>query len=252
MFLVQVCDHSTSKSNLCADALVVISVDDLNDNRPLFNTTTNLNMQVPANKVGFLTRIFANDADSDGANSEIEYTFVGPLVDERLKIDKYGRISTTEALKSGSQVHVTVLAQDNGEPRLNSSVTLILEALGRARKSATSNQKPRFVEKESWKELYVSDSDPVGVIVGLVRAQDDDNDPLWYIAADSENPNETFAFKAASGELILARSVNLIDPSLAEVKLSVAVSDGIAEVIDKVGSVSSITHVLIPALSVDN
>uniref|UniRef100_A0A914QL07 Cadherin domain-containing protein n=1 Tax=Panagrolaimus davidi TaxID=227884 RepID=A0A914QL07_9BILA len=234
--LVRVCDTTTvtSKTNLCADALVVIAVEDVNDNRPLFNTTTNLNMQVPANRIGFLTRIFANDADSDGPNSEIEYSFIGPLVDERLRIDKYGRISTVEALKPGSTVHVTVLAKDGGEPKLNSSVTLILEPLGRSRKSEANNQKPKFIEKETWKELYVSDSDPVGVIVGLVKAQDDDNDPLWYsIAADSENPNETFAFKSASGELILARSVNLIDPSLSEVKLSVAVSDGIAEIIDK-------------------
>ena len=105
---------------------------------------------------------------------------------------------------------------------------------GRSRKSASNNRKPKFIEKESWKELYVSDSDPVGVIVGLVRAEDEDNDPLWFgIAADSENPNETFAFKSATGELILARSVNLIDPSLSEVKLSIIVSDGIAEIVDK-------------------
>uniref|UniRef100_A0AC34GJS5 Cadherin domain-containing protein n=1 Tax=Panagrolaimus sp. ES5 TaxID=591445 RepID=A0AC34GJS5_9BILA len=155
--VVRVCDTSTTTTvttktnNLCADALVVIAVDDINDNRPLFNTTTNLNMQVPANKIGFLTRIFAYDADSDGPNSEIEYSFIGPLVDERLRIDKYGRISTVEALKSGSQVHVTVLAKDNGEPRLNSSVTLILEPLGRTRKSEANNQKPKFIEKETWK-----------------------------------------------------------------------------------------------------
>lgn len=63
---IRVCDHSTfvsTKSSLCADALIVVTVDDVNDNRPLFNTTTNLNVQVPANKIGFLTRIFANDAD---------------------------------------------------------------------------------------------------------------------------------------------------------------------------------------------
>ncbi|KAE9554056.1 hypothetical protein FO519_002752 [Halicephalobus sp. NKZ332] len=235
--VVRVCDTSSFQSigsSLCADALVIVTVDDVNDNKPLFNTTTSLNVQVPADKIGFLTRIFANDADSDGQNSEIEYSFIGPLEDPRLRIDKYGRISTIEALPSGKEVHISVLAKDNGEPRMNSSIMLTLEPLGRSRKSASNNHKPKFIEKDSWKELYVSDSDPVGVIVGLIRAEDDDNDPLWFgIASDSENPNETFAFKSSTGELILARSVNLIDPNLSEVKLSVIVSDGIAEVVDK-------------------
>ena len=132
--VVRVCDTSSFQSigsSLCADALVIVTVDDVNDNKPLFNTTTNLNVQVPADKIGFLTRIFANDADSDGPNSEIEYSFIGPLEDPRLRIDKYGRISTIEALPSGKEVHISVLAKDNGEPRLNSSIMLTLEPLGK-------------------------------------------------------------------------------------------------------------------------
>uniref|UniRef100_A0A7E4VWD5 Cadherin domain-containing protein n=1 Tax=Panagrellus redivivus TaxID=6233 RepID=A0A7E4VWD5_PANRE len=234
---VKVCDRASGRTPLCAEAVVVVDVLDKNDNKPLFNTTSNLHVHVPANRVGLLTRIFANDADADGPNSDIEYSFIGPLFDDKLRIDSYGRISTVEALKPGSQIHVTVLAQDHGEPRLNNSVTLILEALGRSRKTSAANKPPKFVEKDAWKELYVSDSDPVGVIVGIVRAEDPDNDPLWYsIADDSDNPNETFAFKTATGELILARSVSLIDPALSEVTLKVVVSEAAASKVRRVTS----------------
>lgn len=59
------------------------------------------------------------------------------------------------------------------------------------------------MDPEGWRELYVSDSDSVGVIVGLIRAIDEDNDPLWWkINDDSKNSNQTFVFRGNSGELV--------------------------------------------------
>lgn len=101
-------------------------------------------------------------------------------------------------------------------------------------KSAKSNQAPSFQNRPHWHHLYVSDHDEVGTILGRIEATDPDNDPLWFqIVDETTNPNETFAFQS-SGELVLARRAELIGSHLRKIELTISVSDGFAEIRDKV------------------
>lgn len=86
--------------------------------------------------------------------------------------------------------------------------------------------------------MYVSDHDEVGTVLGRIEATDPDGDPLWYrIADESTNPNETFAFQpsSSSGELVLARRAELIGSHLRKIELTIAVTDGFAEIRNRVG-----------------
>jgi hypothetical protein len=73
-------------------------------------------------------------------------------------------------------------------------------------------------------------------MLGRIEATDTDNDPLWFrIVEGSTNPNETFAFQSASaGELVLARRAELIGNHIRKIELTIAVTDGFAEIRDKV------------------
>lgn len=61
-----------------------------------------------------------------------------------------------------------------------------------------------MIDSHNWRELYISDSDAVGVIIGIVKALDEDNDPLWWSISNlnSSNPNNTFTFRGNEGELV--------------------------------------------------
>jgi hypothetical protein len=169
--------------------------------------------------VGLLGRIFAHDADAPGPNSEIDYELTNLATggENRFSIDGHGRISLKEGgepLKPGEEATFTVVARDRGSSlRLESNASVTLIALGRANKFTLSNRKPRLLEFAMWRELYVSDSDNVGTIVGMVKAVDEDNDPLWWNIVDEGdsdannfNAIQTFGFRGSSGELVSGRT----------------------------------------------
>lgn len=109
-------------------------------------------------------------------------------------------------------------------------------------KSATSNKPPTFLNVAHWHHLYLSDNDVVGTMLGRIEASDPDNDPLWFrITDESSNPNETFAFQS-NGELVLARRAELIGNDLRKIELTISVSDGFAEIRDKVNSFYNISY----------
>ncbi|KAI1730641.1 cadherin domain-containing protein [Ditylenchus destructor] len=201
---VRACDYGTPQ--LCTTAVVVVAVEDLNDNSPVFPATLNANaINVAADRIGKLCQIFAHDADAPGPNSRVRYELVGQK-DDRFIIDEFGRISTSEQLKAGQEYQIDVLAIDGGNPPLQSNATFILKTLGRVSKLTASNRKPLLVDREIWRELYVSDSDSVGITVGIVKAVDEDGDPLWWNVLDDDPiANHTFTFRGNSGELIKIR-----------------------------------------------
>ncbi|KAI6227030.1 hypothetical protein M3Y95_00683900 [Aphelenchoides besseyi] len=226
---VQACDRGTPQ--LCTSALVLIKVRDQNDCAPRFRDL-NFNLTLPANQTGFLARVFADDADEDGPNAELSYTLEG---DKRVQIDSFGQISAIEPLVAGTSIQLTIFAEDNGEPRLRTNASVRLTAVAPVSKSAATNHLPVFVSPEKWRHLYVSDHDSVGTVLGRIEVDDADHDPLWFrISEQSSNPNQTFAFHSSTGELVLARRANLIDIRLRKVEMEIVVSDGFAEISDKI------------------
>jgi hypothetical protein len=192
-------------------------------------------LTVPANQSGFFTRVFANDADEDGPNSDLTYSLENNS-NTKITIDKFGRLFATEPLAAQTSIQLTVVAEDNGTPRLRSTASVRLNAIAPVSKSAQTNKAPSFQNLAHWHHLYLSDNDAVGTMLGRIEATDPDNDPLWFrIVDESTNPNETFAFQSASGgELVLARRAELIGTHLRKIELTIAVTDGFAEIRDKV------------------
>uniref|UniRef100_A0A915DAN4 Cadherin domain-containing protein n=1 Tax=Ditylenchus dipsaci TaxID=166011 RepID=A0A915DAN4_9BILA len=202
---IRACDQGTPQ--LCTTALVVVSIMDVNDNAPIFVNPSTTTITVPADHVGLLTQVFAYDLDADAPNSNIIYEIVGNTL---FSIDQWG------------------------SPSLHSNTSLTLIPISRANKLTVANRKPELREQEVWKELYVSDSDSVGTVVGIVKAMDGDSDPLWWWTTPSITSNHTFAFKTNSGELVLAKPVSSIDFSLNEIELHFMVTDGLDEISDKI------------------
>ncbi|CAD5234633.1 unnamed protein product [Bursaphelenchus xylophilus] len=228
---VKACDSSPKP--LCTSVLVIVTVLDKNDNAPKFKQTA-ISLKIPAKKVGFLTRVFADDADEDGPNSLLTYNLEGNT-DTRFSIDEYGRFFTSEPILPNAIINFTVSAEDNGETRLRSDVSVTLTAVEPVSTSNHSNHPPIFKSPEKWRHLYASDRDAVGTVLGRVEVEDADGDPLWYTITNTFwNPNETFTFHGNNGELVLARRVNLIDINLKTIELEIMVSDGWMEVYEKI------------------
>lgn len=152
---VQACDNG--QPILCTTALVIVSVEDLNDNAPLFFTIPN-DFEVPADKIGYLGRIITTDLDSDGPNSDIIYELVGNL-DSRLQIDNYGHLYTSEGLKVDTNIQLKVKATDQGIPSLSSETVVKLKPLGKFLKknyflnSCRKTNETQKSEKEEQKKI---------------------------------------------------------------------------------------------------
>lgn len=87
-------------------------------------------MTVAANQAGYLTRVFAFDLDEDGPNSDLTYS-LEDSTNNQITIDKFGRMFATQPLSAGASVQLTVVAEDNGEPRMRSSASVRLTAVGK-------------------------------------------------------------------------------------------------------------------------
>lgn len=82
-------------------------------------------MTVPANQAGLLTRVFAHDNDGDGPNSDLTYSLENNS-NSKITIDKFGRLFATEPLSANNPIDLTVVVEDNGEPKLSSSASVKL------------------------------------------------------------------------------------------------------------------------------
>jgi hypothetical protein len=198
---VRACDQG--QPQLCSTTIVVVEVSDQNDNAPHFPLLPpgqkSASVDVPAAKSGEpLARVIAYDVDERGPNSEIEYSLVDSSSD--FSIDQHGRIATTLPLKAGEKRTLHVRAADKGQPlpRASEMEVSLTAVAGPTKGASRANKKPRLLEKDLWQELFVSDSDQVGTAVGVIRAIDEDGDPLWWQIDDATNPNMTFNLQAGT------------------------------------------------------
>lgn len=120
------CDSDAIRP-LCSTALVVITIEDLNDNAPQFSTE-DTSLDVVAERMGYLGRVFATDLDAEGPNSALNYQ----IMDESrlLTIDNFGRIFTKEALKADTRLEFKLSVMDGGNPPLYSKTDVRLSVKG--------------------------------------------------------------------------------------------------------------------------
>ncbi|XP_011297771.1 fat-like cadherin-related tumor suppressor homolog isoform X1 [Fopius arisanus] len=165
--------HSGDLPSLYSDALVRVTVDDINDNPPKFalsSYSVKIREDVPVWCV--VAVVEATDPD-EGSGGEIEY-FLSDAMDSEgyFKVDRVsGTVRTAQHLDfEQRQVHtLTIIAKDRGEPSLSSETMLIIEVV-----DVNENlQAPVF------EDLIVSasvfENQPVGTLVTTVRAKDGDS-----------------------------------------------------------------------------
>ncbi|KOX71254.1 Fat-like cadherin-related tumor suppressor like protein [Melipona quadrifasciata] len=168
-------DHGgkgTDSPPLYSDALVRVTVDDVNDNAPSFALSTytvKIREDVPIWTV--VAVVDATDPD-EASGGDIEYFLSDAMESEGyFKVDKVsGTIRTTQSLDfEERQVHtLTIVAKDRGEPSLSSETMVIIEVVD-VNENLHAPLFDDFVVSAS-----VFENQPVGTLVTTVHAKDAD------------------------------------------------------------------------------
>ncbi|OAD62219.1 Fat-like cadherin-related tumor suppressor like protein [Eufriesea mexicana] len=164
--------RGTDAPPLYSDALVRVTVDDVNDNAPSFalsSYTVKIREDVPIWTV--VAVVDATDPD-EGAGGDIEYFLSDTMESEGyFKVDKVsGTIRITQSLDfEERQVHtLTIVAKDRGEPSLSSETMVIIEVVD-VNENLHTPVFDDFVMAAS-----VFENQPVGTLVTTVHAKDAD------------------------------------------------------------------------------
>ncbi|CAK9804708.1 Fat-like cadherin-related tumor suppressor homolog [Anthophora plagiata] len=162
----------TDTPPLYSDALVRVTVDDVNDNAPTFalpSYTVKIREDVPIWTV--VAVVDATDPD-EGAGGDIEYFLSDAMESEGyFKVDIVsGTIRTTQNLDfEERQVHtLTIVAKDRGEPSLTSETMVIIEVV-----DVNENLHPPVFD-DFVMSANVFENQPIGTLVTTVHAKDAD------------------------------------------------------------------------------
>ena len=177
---------------------VVIKVLDVNDQRPVFTTTSYIVAISEAAPIGSsITQVFVVDSD-DGSNAEFVYSFVNKKALEFFSIDSVGVIRTTQFMdhevRSGFDVVVTV--QDKGNPPLTTLNPLPIHVII----EDVNEHSPQFDVSIYKKEIF--ENIETGASILQVRATDLDGNgnkkDLIYSILD-ESANRMFNINSNNG-----------------------------------------------------
>ncbi|XP_045469521.1 fat-like cadherin-related tumor suppressor homolog isoform X5 [Harmonia axyridis] len=156
---------------LYSEAMVRISIDDINDNAPKFSLSSyNVKIREDVPKGSVVAVVMASDPDL-GAEGEVIYSLEDTDSDGTFKIDKLsGTIRTTKLLDyEERQVHsLVVFANDKGNPSLSSETSVTINVVDVNENVHT----PQFGDAVI--EGKVKENLPVGTFVMQVNASDAD------------------------------------------------------------------------------
>ncbi|XP_014832946.1 PREDICTED: cadherin-23-like [Poecilia mexicana] len=203
-------------------AVVEVQVTDINDNSPVF-ASSSVSKSVPEDtEVGSnITEVAATDKDS-GFNKEIRYSLRGG--DGRFFIDPVsGMVSLAAALdrETTAAYELLVVAEDQGRPARSATATLAIQV------TDVNDNTPRFSQPEY--QVEVSETEAVGTSLLTLSAEDPDegaNGRVTYSISEQSPSSEPAVFQldASSGILSLVQPLNYSE--VKEFTLSVQASDG--------------------------
>ncbi len=177
---------NTEQPALYSDAIVRVTIDDINDNAPAFSLsdyTVRIREDIPIGTV--VVVLTANDLDT-GPGGEVSYS-LSEDSESSFKIDKFsGTIRTTKSLDfEERQVHsIIVKAIDRGTPALSSETSVIIEVID-VNENKYAPQFEDFVLSGS-----VSENQPIGTHVMVVAARD----------ADAPGPDSRITYSIRGGD----------------------------------------------------
>lgn len=220
---VMVVEANASSINQVARTAVVITVQDVNDNKPTF-VSNPYHVSIPENiDIGSkVLRVFAEDLDS-GKNGEVVYEISSrdPLVKRKFDIDrKTGWITTKGALdrEDTGTFEFEVRAIDNGiNTKLTSTTTVRAVILD------VNDSPPKF--SQSVFATSVKEDALIGQTVTTITATDDDlkSDIFYFIL--SGDPQAKFGIERKTGVIFVHGALDREQVSL--YKLNISASDGL-------------------------
>ncbi|XP_044007072.1 fat-like cadherin-related tumor suppressor homolog isoform X2 [Aphidius gifuensis] len=165
-------NNNNEQVTLYSDALIRITIEDINDNPPKFtlqNYSVKIREDVPIWSV--VAVVEATDPD-ENAGGEIEYILSDSMDNEGyFKIDSLsGTVRTIKSLDFEQRpVHtLVIIAKDHGEPSKTSEATLIIEVI-----DVNENLYPPVFD-DSIISSSVFENQPIGSLITTVRATDKD------------------------------------------------------------------------------
>ena len=156
--------------SLATTETIVVQVQDMNDNPPLFPLSAYYESLKENNHVkAWILQVNATDKDS-GDNGQVRFA-LGQDAHDQFTIDPITGVIRANAVfdyEQSDQVIFSVIAYDLGDPAKSTTATVVLSILD------TNDEPPRF-SQESYR-FHVQENQPVGFEIGRVSANDADSD----------------------------------------------------------------------------
>ena len=205
-------------------ALVRVTIEDINDNSPAFDSAQyDASLSENARPGSTVARLTANDPDA-ALNGRITYAISSATVAGVFAVNEStGVIRTLTSLDKEIRSTYTlgVTATDYGSPfRRQGSTVMYVRVTDVNELAPVFDQRPEY-------RLTVPESNAVEAVVGVVRAVDPDTNSSAGVRyfVSSGNEARTFRLDGASGALVLAHSLDYEKTSTYNLTV-VAVDDG--------------------------
>ncbi|KAL3880762.1 hypothetical protein ACJMK2_032977 [Sinanodonta woodiana] len=209
------------KQKLTGEATIVININDQNDNAPAFDQPEyKFTVEENASLMSKVGQVIATDPD-DGENGTIVYSILpSPSYDFPFTLYSNGTILTTWELdrEVESQYNITVVATDQGNIPLSSSVYVVISV------SDQNDNPPIFIfpnkDNNTVLVFYAALS---GTVIADVTASDSDdgkNALLSYSIVDS-NVTDIFTMEMNTGKITLKRMHTSSDPTIFTIRVKV-------------------------------
>lgn len=186
--------NSYATPQLSSTATLNVTVNDINDNSPVFTSDYYKTAVLESRPVGYeILKVMAIDADGTLQNRNLSY-FIINSTDLFGIHQKTGRIFVNKPLDSDSsptEYILTVQCKDNGGLSDTSFVSVALTNV---------NDNPPIFVKESY-AFDFPENEPIGTYIGEVLAVDADNQSLTYYISEDELHYDKFTVNAQTGEI---------------------------------------------------
>ncbi|XP_067132550.1 cadherin-related tumor suppressor-like isoform X1 [Centruroides vittatus] len=199
LYIATIKAEDSGHPSLSSTVTIYINVVDVNDNVPLFESTTYRQEIFENITIGsYILQVTARDMDS-GFNGKIRYELLEGDPKNEFSITSNGTIITSKDLdrEKTSFYNLVISATDEAQyPNVPLSskvlVTIVLKDV--------NDESPQFLTPTS---AWVNENAPINTLIMTVKAIDNDDGPNSYIEYSIEGTDNTFSLSPVEGHLKL-------------------------------------------------
>ncbi|KAJ7336037.1 hypothetical protein OS493_013412 [Desmophyllum pertusum] len=188
-------------------AVVLVDVEDINDNSPVFGQSSysaTLPEGKPANT--FVAMVTATDKDT-GTNAQLSYNITSGNEDNKFSIDNNGEVRTTKVLNYediSNSYSLKITVKDGAQPSLSDTATLTVIV-------QDVNEPPYFVNNcahNNTCKFSVKENNNRNARLGMIQARDPDtscNTLTYKITTQQSQNNQIFAISNSGQITVLSK-----------------------------------------------